>query len=293
MTEKRNVKTLKHRIKKFFKILGIIFLVLFIGLYTLFYLGTSPKSDQKVLEEFQELGVTPIITKEKYKTFDYRKVSIVKDTTLPTMVFVHGAIGSVLDFSAYMTDSLLLSRANMVVYDRIGYSYEDKNDVQESIAFEVGMLEDIVKEMNPEKTILVGYSYGGPIVLATKKKFKKVVLFAPAVYSKVEPMPWMLNLYKWKLTRWLVPPIWKQASKEKMTHRQDLENFEKNWTDNPNQITSIHGDADWIVPYSNSEYLQAQFSKEQFHLITIKEAGHGLVWSNATQLKEELLKQLD
>tara|TARA_R110001632_G_scaffold10559_13_gene39073 strand:+ start:2177 stop:3028 length:852 start_codon:yes stop_codon:yes gene_type:complete len=279
--------------KKILKILGIISLVLLIGLYSLFYWATSPKSNEQVVETFSELGVVSEITNETYKDFTYRKVSISKDTTLPTIVFVHGTIGSVLDFSGYMTDSLLLTKANMISYDRIGYNYKDQNDVQESIAFERDLLEDLVKDLHPEKTILAGYSYGGPIALASNKKYKKVILFAPAVYSKVEPMPWMLNLYKWKLTRWIVPPIWKQASKEKMSHREDLENFETLWKQNPNSIVSIHGNADWIVPYANSEYLQHQFPDHQFELITIKDAGHGLVWSQFKQIKLELLKHLD
>ena len=280
-------------LKKILKIIGIVVLVLFLALYILFYRMTMPKSDEKVIEEFKEAGITPTITKEKFKTFDYRKVAIVKDTTLPTIIFVHGTIGSVLDFKQYMTDSLLLSKVNMIIYDRIGYNYDDENDVQESIAFEVEMLESITKDLNPEKTILAGYSYGGPIALASKNKYKKVILFAPAVYSKVEPMPWMLNLYKWRLTRWIVPPIWKQASKEKMSHRQDLENFEQHWNQNPNQVVSIHGDADWIVPYSNSEYLKGMFPENQFSLITIPEAGHGFVWSNFSELHQVLLNQLD
>ncbi len=280
-------------LKKFLKILGIIILLLLVGVYILFYWGTSPKSDKKVFEEFQELGVIPVISKEKFKSFEYRKVAIEHDTTLPTIIFVHGTIGSVLDFKQYMTDSLFLKKANMIIYDRIGYNYKEKNKVQESIAFERSMLEDLSKNLSPEKTILVGYSYGGPIALASKKKYKKVILLAPAAYSKVEPMPWMLNFYKWKLTRWLVPPIWKQASKEKMTHKKDLENFEKSWNSNPNQIVSIHGNKDWIVPYSNSEYLSNQFPKEQFKLITINEAGHGLVWSNFLEVKTALLKELD
>ena len=122
---------------------------------------------------------------------------------------------------------------------------------------------------------------------------KKVILFAPAVYSKVEPMPSMLNIYKWQLTRWLVPPIWKQASKEKMSHRQDLENFEKTWDENPNKIISVHGDADWIVPYANSEYLQELFPEDQFSIVTVSGAGHGLVWSQFSQLNAVLLNEIN
>ena len=97
-------------------------------------------------------------------------------------------------------------------------------------------LEDMMKDLNPEKTILVGYSYGGSIVLASKKKYKKVILFAPAVYAKVEPMP----------------PIWKQASKEKMSHQKDLEEFQGSWTENPSEVICVHRDADWVVPFANS-----------------------------------------
>tara|TARA_B100001059_G_C17490205_1_gene405991 strand:- start:280 stop:612 length:333 start_codon:yes stop_codon:yes gene_type:complete len=107
-------------LKKFLKISGIASLILLPVFYGFFYGMICPKSDQKVLAAFQELGETPVITKQKFKGFDYRKVAIVKDTNLPSLVFVHGVIGSVLDFKRYMTDSSLLSGANMVVYDRIG-----------------------------------------------------------------------------------------------------------------------------------------------------------------------------
>lgn len=280
-------------LKKILKIIGFVLLLLLIGFYILFYTMTAPKSDEKVFEAFSELGVTPLITREKYKTFDFRKVSIVKDTSLPTIVFVHGTIGSVLDFKEYMADSVLTSKANMIIYDRIGYNFEDENNVQESIAFESEMLEDVVKNLNPKKTILAGYSYGGPIALASKRDYKKVILFAPAVYSKVEPMPWMLNLYKWKLTRWIVPPIWKQASKEKMSHPEDLKNFETKWNQNPNRIVSIHGDGDWIVPYSNSEYLRSIFTEDRFDLVTLPDANHDLIWSRFSEIREQLIKELE
>ena len=280
-------------LKKAFKIIGIVLLLVFIGLYWVFSNFTAPKTDAEVLAKFKESIVQPKLTHQKFRGFEYRKLSIIKDTTLPTMVFVHGTIGSSTDFAEYMTDSLLLTKANMISYDRIGYNFEDKNSVQESIAFERDMLEEIAKEYNPKKTIIVGYSYGGPIALATKKKFKQLILLAPAVYSKVEPMPFMLNFYKWKLTRWLVPAIWKEASKEKMSHKKDLELFENNWESTPNTVISIHGNNDGIVPYGNSEFLEKHFPKNQFQLITIDDASHGLIWSNFNFIKEQFLKQLD
>ena len=282
--------------KLFKKILKIIFWILFVlslCLYLLFYWFTSPKSDEKVRESYLESGVDITLSYDTYKEFRFRKIESIKDTTLPTLVFVHGTIGSVMDFKSYFADSLLSEKVNMIAYDRVGYNYNDTNPVQESIGFERDLLESLIKEIPREKVILVGYSYGGPIALASQKKIKKTILLAPAVYSKVEPMPGMLSVYKWKFTRWLVPPIWKQASKEKMSHPKNLEEFENTWNLNPNKILSIHGKPDWIVPYSNSEYLQKIFPKKQFELVTLSEANHDLIWSHFKEIRNLLLKQLN
>lgn len=281
------------KLKKFFKFLGIISCLMVLALYFLFSYFTQPKSDKKILEKFEEVGVNIELKNEQFQDFNYRKLQLKNNDSLPTIVFVHGAIGSCIDFFEYMTDDDLKSRANFISYDRVGYNYKDDNNVQESIAFERKMLQNITKYLDKKNAILVGYSYGGPIVLADFNPYKKVILLAPAVYSKVEPMPWMINFYNWKLTRCLVPDIWKQASKEKLTHREDLKKFENNWKNNPNSIISIHGDDDSIVPYENSKYLESQFSKDQFELITIPDAGHSLVWSEFGFVKQQILKQLD
>ncbi|AZJ31218.1 Pimeloyl-ACP methyl ester carboxylesterase [Tenacibaculum mesophilum] len=280
-------------LKKILKTVGIALFVLFLVLYYLFWNFSAPKSDIKVLEKFSGSSAIPVLTYENFKGFEYRKLSIIKDTTLPTLVFVHGTIGSSTDFVKYMKDSALLNKANMISYDRIGYNYQDKNPVQESIAFERDMLKNILHNINPDKTILVGYSYGGPIALAIQEKVRKVILLAPAIYSEVEPMPWSLNLYKWKITRWLVPPIWQEASKEKLSHKQDLQLFENNWKSTPNNIVSIHGTNDWIVPFENSLFLKEQFPENQFELISVPDASHGFIWSKFDTIKEHLIQQLD
>lgn len=172
----------------------MVILVLLIGIYFAFAIFTAPKSDNKVLSEFENAFVKPKLSHEKFKGFSYRKLTFVKDSLLPTIVFVHGTIGSCLDFKAYIKDSLLANKANFIAYDRVGYNYNDKNNVQESIAFETSLLQNITYNLNKKNTVLIGYSYGGPIALADNNLYKKTILLAPAVYSKVEPMPWMISL---------------------------------------------------------------------------------------------------
>ena len=282
--------------KKFLKIVSVILLTLIIAFYILLVMFSAPKSNDEVIEEFAESIVQPTLTINSYKNFEYRVVGMQReiDSSKLNLVFIHGAIGSSLDFKKYMSDSLLHTKANMISYDRVGYNYEDKHLAQKTLQFEIEVLMDVVKDLDPNKTILVGYSYGGPIALAVKEKYRSIVLLAPAVYSEVEPMPWAINLYKWKATRWLFPNVWKSASEEKLSHVQELKKYESNWSKNlSSTIVSIHGDEDGIVPYENSLFLEKQFPEEQFQLVTIPGAGHSLVWSEFDFIKSEFLKLLD
>ncbi|MDY0779911.1 alpha/beta fold hydrolase [Tenacibaculum sp. IB213877] len=279
--------------KKIFKIVLLVLFVVAIGLYIVFVRFSRPKSDRIILDSYKESTIKPSLTHEKFRGFEYRKIKIQKNDSLPTILFIHGAIGSLHDFSKYMKDSLLQTKANMVAYDRIGYGYKDENSVQESIAFERDMVINIMAEIPSDKVILVGYSYGGPIALAVNKKVQQVILLAPAVYSDFEFIPWTINLYKWGFSRGLLPDVWKEASKEKLSHKQNLAHFEHSWQQNPNNIISVHGTSDWIVPFENSERLQNIFPKEQFKLVDIEDVGHELVWTEFDLIKQQILNYLD
>jgi len=285
---------MSKKLKIVLKIVGLLFALILGALIVLFYRFSSPKSDVEIQKEFAKNNGAVFIKKHQFKGHHYRVLAFQKeiDTTLPTIVFVHGSPGSALDFKRYGADVDLNREANLMTYERVGYGINETGNVQESIAFETQLLDDFVKGLTKRKTILVGYSYGGPITLASKNRYKKIVLLAPAVYSEVEPTPWILNFYQWKATRWLLPDIWRAASKEKLSHKKDLRNFEDSWIDNTSGILSIHGDTDWIVPYENSLYLKEKFPSKQFELVTLEGAGHGLVWSHFKEIKNKLLQLL-
>ncbi len=284
-----------RKIKKVLKITGVILVLLLMISIILFYRFSSPKSDKEIIEQFTERKVDVFLKHVQFKNYNYRILEFQKkiDTALPVLVFIHGSIGSALDFKRYLSDNELKKKSNLISYDRIGYGIHHTGNVLESIANEAELLHDLLGELDKRNIILIGYSYGGPIALASINKYKKIILLAPAVYSKVEPMPWALNFYKWKVSSWLLPEIWKSASKEKLSHKKDLQNFENDWNKNPSQIVTIHGDKDWIAPIENSLYLKEKFSLEQFELVTLKNAGHGLVWSHFDDIKRIILQQLN
>ncbi|WP_196894123.1 alpha/beta fold hydrolase [Aureivirga marina] len=284
---------MKRIVFKTLKVILVIFIISIIGLLIAFYRFSTPKPDKKIKEDFKELGVKPKIEYRTFKDFKVREIyikSTSEEKNVPTVVFVHGTPGSATDFTKYLTDSTLRSNVNMLAYDRVGFGMSSAGETQNSIAFDVSLLEELVKDLNPKNTILVGYSYGGPIVLATKEKFKDIVLLAPAVHADVEPMPAILNVYKWEGTRWMVPKIWKSAAIEKMSHKDELRKYDSLWVEQKSPITVMQGKGDRIVPYENTLYLEGKFPKEQISIITLGNAGHSLIWSRFNEIKQELLR---
>ena len=279
--------------KKLFKIFGIIFLVLLIAFIILINIFFKPKSDQGIQESFNDSNVKVYID---YKNFEGNRTRIIStrkmmDTTLPNLIFVHGSPGSAMDYEKYLKDDELHERANVFTYDRVGYGEENIGEITD-IATEIKLLNSITDSIGASKTVVVGYSYGGPIALGSKRLYKKIVLPAPAVYSEVEPMFWALNFYKWRVTRWLMPELLQAASKEKLQHQEDLREHQEDWGNTLSSVYAIHGNKDWIVPIGNSEFIEKQFKDECFEILILDEAGHDLIWSRFEEIKNELIKAL-
>ncbi|WP_340076713.1 alpha/beta hydrolase [Leptobacterium sp. I13] len=286
------MKLLKKILKYTLLVLGFVFIVLLV----LFYRFSAPKTNEAIQDFFSDEGHGATI---RYLEFENKNVRVVTtekaaNDSLPTIIFIHGSVGSSMDFKKYMVDPELNNKAHLIAYDRIGYGEEQTGSVLNSIEKETALLRKIAGAYASKEIILVGYSYGGPIALnyALEHPTKHVVLCAPALYAAHEKIPGMIKLYQWKATRFLVPDIWKGASIEKLSHAQDLRLFENSWKNNIANITSIHGDSDWVVPYENSLELQGALSTKSFRLVTIEGEGHALLWTSFALIKKSLLTLL-
>jgi len=284
-----------RKFKKILKVVSIVIGILFIGLLVTAHILLKPASDEKITEKLSTGIAQPYIFKKEFKGFEYRLVSMQKelDTMLPTLVFVHGSPGSPLDYKRYLNDSCLNRKANLITYERVGYGLKNLGNVQGNLAFELELLHDLIKDIPEEKVILAGYSYGGSVILASNKKYKYKISMASAVVGEYEPMFGVLNFYKWKLTRPLVPPMLRAAAKEKYAHLIDLPKYKKKWNMSPSKVVNIHGDKDFIVPFKNSKFLELTIDADKFTMVIIKGGGHDLIWTNFDLIKSEILKTLN
>ena len=95
-------------LKKTVKIIGVFLFVVVTILTILFYRFSTPKSDEKISTFFTENEIDITIKHANFQSFKYRVLATQKqiDTTKPTIVFIHGSIGSAFDFKAYFCRKL-------------------------------------------------------------------------------------------------------------------------------------------------------------------------------------------
>lgn len=280
--------------KKIFKIAGWTLLLVLLVLAYVIHLFTSPKSDAQIREEFKDEKIQPFITHKQYKDSNVRMVHMQRtiDTLLPTLIFVHGSPGSSMDFRRYLKDSTLNELANIIAYDRIGYGPENTGEVLESLDEEVKLLHKVLEDMNLSKVVLIGYSYGGTLIMAADKNYRNKIALAPSVRGDLEPIFWLMNLTRWKLSRPFVPKVLLAASSEKYRHIEELPRFDDRWNKSVTKVLAIHGEKDRIVPFENSLYLEELFDEEKFSLIPIEKGNHSLIWTNFDLIKAEIIKSL-
>jgi len=281
-------------VRKTFKILGWTLLVVIVAATYLIYSFTSPSSEAEIIEKFEDETRQPVISYEFFKGHHVRVVGMQKeiDSLLPTLFFVHGSPGSSMDFQRYLKDATLNSLANIISYDRIGYGPERTGEVLPTLQEEVDLLHQLVEELDVTKVVLVGYSYGGTVVMASDLNYKKKIALAASVRGDLEPMFWAMNLYSWPITRPLIPKVFRGASIEKFRHVTELGQYEKKWGLSQSQVLSIHGKEDFIVPFENSIYLQNLLGETKFSLIPLEEGNHSLIWTNFDLIRTELIKSV-
>jgi len=123
---------------------------------------TSTKS---IVKDFEKKGMTPVIKTIAFEGNTLRYlISDVFDEEKPTIIFVHGAPGSLSDFNSYLQDPALREMANLIAIDRLGYGFSNFGKAEVLISKQTESIEKLTDLFDKKRPILFGWSFGGPIV---------------------------------------------------------------------------------------------------------------------------------
>ena len=181
--------------------------------------------DAEIVEMFEGSGTEVSVDRKKTQAGNIRVVvEQVEEGDSTLIIFVHGAPGAFDAFKMYMLDDAMAKQGQLISYDRPGYSRGTKSTA--SVTEQAEVLMSIVREYKLPEIVLVGHSYGGPIVAKCLSKYPmevdKAVMIAPVNDPDHEPMFWFSYFSKWKFSKWLLPNSFQVAGDEKFAHAQEL-----------------------------------------------------------------------
>lgn len=217
--------------------------------------------------------------------------------TLPMLLLIHGAPGSLWGYMNLMDDADLQKHFHIVSVDRVGYgkSRLKKKRFVTSIATQANALLPVFNlNKSDEKVIVLGRSYGAPIAakLASlaSDKVKELIMISPVIDPDKEKFYWFSKWGRNSLVQLFLPGSFNTATAEKYSHADELRKLLPVWENLRVPTTVIQGGNDWIADPANIEFAKKHIKSKRAQYIFLYNAGHMITFSHATMIKEMLLK---
>jgi len=279
-----------------FKLLrsAILFLSLSVSLSSCF--SRYIISAKEVRRHYADKKVKPKEIFIKNDTLSLSLASMGPDT-LPMLLLIHGAPGSLWGYMNLMDDEDLQKHFHIVSVDRVGYGksrlkkrrYVTSIDTQANALLPVFSL-----NKSDQKVIVLGRSYGAPIAARLTSlapdKVKELIMVSPVIDPETERFFWFSKWGRMSFVQLFLPAAFNAATAEKYSHADELRKMLPVWERISVPTTVIQGGNDWIADPTNIDFAKKHIKSKRAQYIFLYNAGHMITFSHAAMIKEMLLK---
>lgn len=197
----------------------------------------------------------------------------------PKVVFVHGSPGSWRTFARFLEDPALKDRAFLISIDRPGYGGSGAGRVEPSLeaqARSVAAVFDL--DVASEPVVLVGHSYGGPVVVKAAAlgdpRVRGVIIVAGAVDPDLERKKWYQYLADLEPFRWILPGRLDVCNREIEALKGELTSLQADWPKVTARVSVIQGLADDRVPPGNADFVARKLARLSPEIIRVPGLDH-------------------
>ncbi|MCF0041784.1 alpha/beta fold hydrolase [Dyadobacter fanqingshengii] len=227
-------------------------------------------------------------------------IASVGSDTLPMLLLIHGAPGSLWGYMNLMDDEDLQKRFHIVSVDRVGYGksrlkMKKKRRYVTSIATQANALLPVFElNKSKEKVTVLGRSYGAPIaaklVSLRPEKVKELIMVSPVIDPEKERFYWFSKWGRNSFIQLFLPGEFNTATAEKYSHSDELRKLLPVWHNLDVPTTVIQGGNDWIADPANIDFAKKHIKSKRAQYIFLHKAGHMITYTHLSMIKEMLLK---
>ena len=210
------------------------------------------------------------------------------------IVFVHGTPGSFTTFMHYMNDSLMQEHFHMISVTRPGWVERNAEKVP-SLDEQAAALEPLLRmDRSGKGTILMGHSYGGPVIAKTAMKYSELVSVLVFVATTGDPElsgPRWYNRLAVVIPRFILGSGLKGANAEIMPLRPQLESILSGWEELEMPVLIVQGDRDRLVNPRNAEFMQRMLVNAEVTYMWREGQGHFVLWEEAGLIVDAIIEK--
>ena len=241
-------------------------------------------------------AVAPLEVHEREVEGCKMRYAIRPNAKAPVLVFVHGSPGDWKAYKSFMKDDSLAMRYELISVDRPGYTPSEQPAYGRyaRLSIQSKLIRALLSaQVSKRPLLLVGHSYGGPVVLqmaldAPKGWVDGVLLIAPALDPLLEKR-WKWRLWvRHPLLRWMVPEFLSTCNEEIISLKKDLLEMEKSYDSLDVFVYFLHGARDILVPVATRRYVRTHLGKKKLWVQVIKKANHFIPWTHQQEIYQGL-----
>ncbi len=210
------------------------------------------------------------------------------------IVFVHGTPGSFTTFMHYMNDSLMQEHFHMISVTRPGWVERNAEKVP-SLDEQAAALEPLLRmDRSGKGTILMGHSYGGPVIAKTAMEYSELVSGLVFVATTGDPElsgPRWYNRLAVVIPRFILGSGLKGANAEIMPLRPQLESILSGWEELEMPVLIVQGDRDRLVNPRNAEFMQRMLVNAEVTYMWREGQGHFVLWEEAGLIVDAIIEK--
>ena len=210
------------------------------------------------------------------------------------IIFVHGTPGSFTTFMHYMNDSLMQEHFHMISVTRPGWVERNAEKVP-SLDEQAAALEPLLRmDRSGKGTILMGHSYGGPVIAKTAMEYSELVSGLVFVATTGDPElsgPRWYNRLAVVIPRFILGDGLKGANAEIMPLRPQLESILSGWEELEMPVLIVQGGRDRLVNPRNAEFMQRMLVNAEVTYMWREGQGHFVLWEEAGLIVDSIIEK--